>query len=127
MKLTLAITLLSDTTFGRGDGVSGVVDQEVEHDPATGLPFVRGRTLKGLLVEACADLLYALKFAIAPGKETFRTAAWRLFGSGGSGLDDGGSLHVGTGLLDATLREALLADLMDKTIRHRTIWVAHSA
>lgn len=32
MKLTLHLKLLSDTTFGRGDGVSGLVDQEIEHD-----------------------------------------------------------------------------------------------
>jgi hypothetical protein len=28
----LRIQLLSDATFGRGDGVAGLIDQEVEHD-----------------------------------------------------------------------------------------------
>lgn len=47
---SIKIKLLSDTTFGRGDGVAGLVDQEVEHDQY-GFPFLRGRTLKGLLSE----------------------------------------------------------------------------
>lgn len=30
--LELHLKLLSDATFGRGDGVAGLVDAEVEHD-----------------------------------------------------------------------------------------------
>ena len=56
---TLKIKLLSDTTFGRGDGVAGLVDQEVEHDPY-GFPYLRGRTLKGLLSEECDNLIAIL-------------------------------------------------------------------
>jgi len=41
----LNFTLLSDTTFGRGEGVPGLVDEEVEHD-RYGLPYLRGRTLE---------------------------------------------------------------------------------
>ena len=70
MKLALTIELLTDTTFGRGDGVAGLVDEEVEHDSQTGLPIIRGRTLKGLLVEECANLLYAL-----PGRTDLESAA----------------------------------------------------
>jgi CRISPR/Cas system CMR subunit Cmr4 (Cas7 group RAMP superfamily) len=51
----LKIKLLSDTTFGRGDGVAGLIDQEVEHD-ANGFPYLRGRTLKGLLSEECDNI-----------------------------------------------------------------------
>jgi hypothetical protein len=57
---TLRFELLSDTTFGRGDGVAGWVDQEVEHD-ADGLPFLHGRTLKGLLREEGVNILFALQ------------------------------------------------------------------
>ena len=39
----LKIDLLSDTTLGRGDGVAGVVDAEVQHD-AYGLPYLSGKT-----------------------------------------------------------------------------------
>lgn len=52
----MKIQLLSDTTFGRGDGVAGLIDQEVEHD-ADGFPYLRGRTLKGLLSEECDNLI----------------------------------------------------------------------
>lgn len=56
----LQFDLRSAATFGRGDGVAGLVDEEVEHD-GDGLPFLRGRTLKGLLAEECANILYALE------------------------------------------------------------------
>ena len=55
----LVIRLISDTAFGRGDGVPGIVDAEVQHDEM-GCPFLAGRTLKGLLREECVNLLYAL-------------------------------------------------------------------
>lgn len=103
MKLTLTIELLSDTTFGRGDGVAGLVDEEVEHDSRTGLPIIRGRTLKGLLVEECANLLYALA-----NRPDFAGAAQWLFGSGGSALGDGAQMRVGLGELPSDLRQQVL-------------------
>ena len=54
------LELLSAATFGRGDGVAGLVDREVEHD-SNGFPFLRGRTLKGLLAESAEDLVFALE------------------------------------------------------------------
>src|SRR5437762_1647556 len=63
MRLQLQLELESDTAFGRGEGLAGLLDDEVEYDLATGLPFVRGRTLKGLLVEECANLLFAVSRA----------------------------------------------------------------
>jgi len=50
----------SDATFGRGDGLASLVDAEVQHDRC-GLPFLGGRSLKGLLEEECANILFALK------------------------------------------------------------------
>jgi hypothetical protein len=44
----IVIELLSDATFGRGEGTPGVVDVEVEHD-AYGLPMLGGKALRGLL------------------------------------------------------------------------------
>ena len=44
----LRIELLSDTTFSRGEGTAGVVDTEVERDEF-GLPFIGGKTVRGLL------------------------------------------------------------------------------
>lgn len=50
----------SDATFGRGDGLASLVDAEVQHD-SCGLPFLGGRSLKGLMEEECANILFALK------------------------------------------------------------------
>lgn len=44
----LHIELLSDATFGRGEGSAGEVDTEVEHDEF-GIPFIGGKTVRGLL------------------------------------------------------------------------------
>jgi hypothetical protein len=125
----ITVELLSDTTFGRGDGVAGLVDQEVEHDLATGLPFIRGRTLKGLLVEACADILFSLKTdPRAPGYAAFEAAAKRLFGQGGSLIEDAGKLRVGNAEFPDEVKKHVLqvgyspATILDAltTIRYQT-------
>jgi CRISPR/Cas system CSM-associated protein Csm3 (group 7 of RAMP superfamily) len=105
----LKLTLLSDTTPGRGDGVAGAVDVEVEHD-RYGMPFVRGRSLKGLLVEEWANLRFALEQA---GVDLTRwdKAAYALFGRPGSTLKDGAAMHVGHARLPADLRQAIVTDL----------------
>lgn len=102
-ELQLHIKLLSDTTFGRGDGVAGLVDQEVEYD-SYGFPYLRGRTLKGLLSEECDNLIILLK------EEVFRH--WKdvrnkLFGVSGSVIDTISIMHVGDACLPDKLREAV--------------------
>ncbi len=99
----LNIHLLSDTTFGRGDGVAGLIDQEVEHDPY-GFPYLRGRTLKGLLSEECDNLIHTL-----PGnqKTHWQGVAGELFGKPGSTLDTMGAIHVGDACLPEDLRQAV--------------------
>jgi hypothetical protein len=105
--LQLNLRLQSDATFGRGEGLAGLVDEEVEYDAATGLPFVRGRVLKGLLVEECANLLFALQIADSPALPGLHEAAARLFGRPGSGLQSAALLHVGPALLPEQLRDAV--------------------
>ena len=56
----LKFALKSDATFGRGDGVAGLIDSEVQHD-TYGLPYLGGRALKGLLGEECANIIFALE------------------------------------------------------------------
>ncbi|XWX04052.1 RAMP superfamily CRISPR-associated protein [Aggregatilineales bacterium SYSU G02658] len=109
MEKTLYIELLSETTFGSGESVSGLVDQDVTYDPRTGFPFVHGRTLKGLLVEACADLLYALKLNKNQRLSEVEAVARLLFGVPGSTVGDAGRLMVGSALLPLALRQALQA------------------
>jgi hypothetical protein len=110
--MDLHLLLKSDATFGRGDGVAGLVDEEVEHDAATGLPYLRGRTLRGLLVEECANIL----FALGDQAGVFEATAKELFGEAGSALDDAGILHVGAAELPANLREAVKADVEAKRL-----------
>jgi hypothetical protein len=127
MRLELHITLHSDTTFGRGDGVAGLVDQEVEHDAATGLPFIRGRSLKGLLVEECANILYAVdaRGPTAAGRR-LEQAAKELFGRSGSRLDDDALMHVGPATLPDALQAAVRADIEGDQPRLRSAEVLES-
>lgn len=111
MTLELYLELKSDTTFGRGDGVAGLIDAEVEYDAATGLPFLRGRTLKGLLVEECANVLFVLSKHTPSVCARFERAAQFLFGQGGSSLSDDAVMRVGAALLPAALRHAVEADI----------------
>jgi len=117
MKLQIHITLKSDATFGRGDGVVGLVDEEVEHDAATGLPFLRGRTLKGLLAEECANILYALRQQNSPAYAQFVRAARFLFGQPGSTSEDEAKMHVGPALLPKAMRDAVEADIRRGALR----------
>jgi len=104
MNYFLHIKLLRDTVFGRGDGVAGLVDIEVEHDEY-GLPFLRGRALKGMLVYECADILYSLQQH--SHLTEWKQAAQSLFGAPGSGLDDKAQLHIGNAVLPQELRNAV--------------------
>lgn len=107
----LKLTLLSDATMGRGDGVAGLVDAEVEHD-AYGIPYLRGRALKGLLAEECANILFGLQhFMDQNGQRRWHAAAQALFGRPGSGLEDGAGLHVGDATLPPALRQAIIAEV----------------
>ncbi|HAN75613.1 MAG TPA: RAMP superfamily protein [Planktothrix sp. UBA8407] len=99
---TLKIKLLSDTTFGRGDGVAGLIDQEVEHDPY-GFPYLRGRTLKGLLSEECDNLLCL----IPDPNQHWLNARNSLLGTAGSTIETQSRMHVGDACLPEDLRQAV--------------------
>jgi hypothetical protein len=70
----LKATILSGATFSAGKGLVGDVDVEVEQEPC-GLPIIRGRTLKGLLVEERHNILDVLR------DPCWEKAAGRLFGN----------------------------------------------
>ena len=107
MTLELCIKLESDATFGRGEGVAGLVDTEIEYDLTTGLPFIRGRTLKGLLVEECANIL----FSLGPRADDFAAAAQFLFGQASSRLDDEALLHFGPATFPDELQQAVRVEI----------------
>jgi hypothetical protein len=102
-RMMLQIRLLSDAHFGRGDGLAGLVDQEVQHD-RYGCPYLGGRSLEGRLAEACADVMDSLvRCALAV---RYEGAGRRLFGEPGS-LLNGSMMHVGDACLPEDLRQAV--------------------
>lgn len=112
----LSFTLASDATLARGEGVAGLVDDEIEYDSTTGLPFMRGRTLKGLLVEECANILFALDVQRNAALEQLLSAAQQLFGAPG-GLTNGEALlHIGDARLPEQFRQAIAADIQNKRL-----------
>lgn len=112
----LRFDLLSDGAFGRGDGVAGLVDAEIQHDEY-GLPYLSGRTLKGLLAAECAEILDALRRScrsrspdpLAPWEQAAR---W-LFGVPGSVADTRGHLFVWDACLPSDLRRAIRFEFDD--------------
>lgn len=121
MEMAIRLQLKSDATFGRGDGVAGLIDAEIEHDEY-GLPYLRGRTLKGLLVEECANVLYALR-ASQPTNivELYELAAGEMFGRAGSTSEDDGLLHVGAAMLPETFRRAIRRDVDKGVVRPKDV------
>lgn len=107
----LKFILLSDATFGRGDGVAGLVDAEVQHDEA-GLPYLGGKTLKGLLGAECAEILFALRQNPARNMDKWESAAAQLFGQPGSGTKETGMMHVGDAYLPKPLRAAVWTEFV---------------
>lgn len=99
----LRLTLLSDTTFGRGDGVAGLVDGEVQHDEY-GLPYLNGKTLKGLLGAECAEILFALERSGCANLDQWQRAGEFLFGNPGSRVSDIGGMKVSHAQLPDDLR-----------------------
>lgn len=102
LPAALSIELLSDTTPGRGEGLAGLVDQDVVHD-RDGFPYLPGRTIKGLLSEAGDDLIATLPREVQAG---WRAVARDLYGRPGSGYD-GAALHVDDALLPGPLRRGV--------------------
>ena len=111
-QMWLKFVLKSDATFGRGEGVAGLVDAEIEHD-SFGLPYLHGRTLKGLLVEECANLLFALNEAQSTGYDRWEQTAQILFGAPGSSLAVTANLRVGDACLPDDLRRQVMAAVQD--------------
>ncbi|MEM8863741.1 MAG: RAMP superfamily protein, partial [Chloroflexota bacterium] len=100
----LKITLKSDTAFGRGDGIAGLIDAEVQHDE-NGLPFLSGKTLKGLMTATCAEIISALDSS--KGGHSWGEVAHSLLGVPGHLATHVGNLHIGDALLPPDLRKAI--------------------
>ena len=75
----------------------------MQHDEC-GLPYLGGKTLKGLLGAECAEILFALTQMEHPDLPDWRATAQFLFGAPGSGMSDAAHLCVGHAELPADLR-----------------------
>lgn len=115
---TLRLDLKSDAAFGRGDGIAGLLDMEVQHDEY-GRPFLAGRTVKGLLAEECANILFALE--CAGQAQPWLAAADALFGVSGSTPNAQGSLTVGNAQWPASVRAAVRAAVEAGTVTREEV------
>lgn len=102
----IQLILLSDTTFSRGDGVAGLLDREVEHDDC-GLPYLHGRTLKGLLGEEADSLLEAMQLIKGQQLNVWQQARDALFGTGGSKKASSANVHYSHAQLPEDLRKTV--------------------
>ena len=102
----LQMILRSEATFGRGDGLAGVVDAEVQHD-AYGLPFLGGKTIKGMLAALGDEILFALSLSSPAHFATWQAVDRRLFGQPGSDATKVGILHVGNGQIPEAVCSAI--------------------
>jgi hypothetical protein len=91
--LWLYFTLVSDAAIGRGDGVAGLVDAEIKHD-VFGLPFLSGKTLKGLLVAQCAEIFDSLEKIRVSNLENWGETAQALFGNPENPHSEPGRLRI---------------------------------
>ncbi|GAB4533426.1 MAG: hypothetical protein Kow0063_15370 [Anaerolineae bacterium] len=112
-EYTLKLEVLSDATFGRGDGVAGLVDVEVQHD-RHGLPYLGGRALKGLLGAECDDLVFALDRAGQGAR--WQAVADRLFGQSGAMAQGQAILRLGPARLPDDLRAAIAWDVRQENL-----------
>jgi hypothetical protein len=113
IQYQIQIQLLSDTTFGRGDGLAGIIDQEVERD-SDGIPYLRGRTLKGLLCEEADNLIATISNGSIQVK--WLEIADRLFGQPGSTFEAQSLMHVGDACLPEALKQALSASVKAENV-----------
>ncbi len=102
----IRLKLKSAATFGSGDGLAGLVDVEIEHD-RHGFPFMRGRTLKGLLNESAENMVYALGLQ-NHDKKKWSAVKDMLFGKPGRGLTEQAHLHIGDACLPKRLQHILM-------------------
>jgi hypothetical protein len=101
---SLSLTLLSDTAPGRGEGIAGLLDAEIDHDEY-GLPFFHGRRIKGLLSAQCAEILGALR--LQNKLSDWANVADQVFGRSGLNTETSANVVFGPATLPAPLRTEL--------------------
>ena len=72
MQYEIKIELLTETLFGNGSAVPGYVDSDVQTDE-DGMPFLKAKTLKGLVRENAELISYNLGFGMEMVETLFGT------------------------------------------------------
>lgn len=103
----LQFMIKSDAAFGRGDGVAGIIDSEVQYDDL-GCPFLSGKEIKGILAQECAGILAGIQDE--DKQRQWKSSARRLFGQAGSTAEDTACLDIGDARLPEDLIKMLNAD-----------------
>lgn len=117
---TLTFILSSDATFSSGDGVAGSIDREVEHD-VDGLPYLRGRTLKGLLREASDNVLDSLRAIGKPDIAEWEESQTALFGLSSAEERRPGIIHFGHAMLPEGLRQVVHQAVVDSSLSRQDV------
>ncbi|HXK58584.1 MAG TPA: RAMP superfamily protein [Acidobacteriota bacterium] len=95
----IQIKLLSDATFSRGEGTAGVVDVEVEHDE-WGLPYLGGKTIRGLLRDSWLSMRHCFPDLAQPSKRVFGPEA---------DFGECSILHIGDAVVDDRVKDWIRA------------------
>lgn len=123
-SLKLKFITKSDAAFGSGDGIVGFIDSEAKHDKY-GIPYLGGRTLKGILEEECANIMFSLK---KQNKENlFCDAAANLFGIPGSSNDEESIIHISNAQIPDDIRAVLINEVNQGRLRPQQILEAFCA
>lgn len=91
---SISVEILSDAAFSRGEGTAGFVDIEVEHDEL-GLPFLGGKTLRGLLRDSWLSMKHCFSELSSSGD--------RIFGPEAD-FEERSILRIGDAVVDAETR-----------------------
>jgi len=113
MELKLTLEILSDCTFSSGGGSPGEVDTEIRCDE-WGIPYIHGRTLKGLLLREAELLINNLEKSLRNQVKPWEEAKNRLFGRSGVSQSTQGILYIG----NATFPEQFIT-LVRKAVKNQ--------
>jgi hypothetical protein len=107
MEWKIAVQLLSDTTFSRGEPTAGEVDTEIEHDDL-GLPRFGGKALRSILRDSW--------LAMARHFPDLEPAAVAVFGPVAD-FDETSILHIGDAVLPQEVSDVVRFAIEDQKER----------
>ncbi|GAU79971.1 RAMP superfamily CRISPR-associated protein [Fusibacter sp. 3D3] len=107
MQYVMKIELLSETVIGSGVSVPGSVDNDIIYNEI-GLPYIKGKTLKGNLRESFENVLQWLKYD--------QNQVYTLFGMEGVYNPEYGILNISDGNLSESVTHAIQIAINEETL-----------